>query len=88
LNKPYEGSILEDQLDAQAREFINDKKNNFIKQDTLYISKIFKWFKEDFNDNPLSFIKRYADKDLKEMLVASENNLSIAYLHYEWSLNR
>ncbi len=88
LDKPYEGSILEDQLDAQAREFINDKKNNFIKQDTLYISKIFKWFKEDFNDNPLSFIKRYADKDLKEALISSTDKLKIAYLHYEWSLNR
>lgn len=88
LNKPYEGSILESQLDDQARDFINDKKNNYIKQDTLYISKIFKWFKEDFNDNPLSFIKRYADKDFKEALMSSNDKLNIAYLHYEWSLNR
>ena len=88
LNEPYEGKTLETQLDNQSRKFINDKKNNFIKEDTLFTSKIFKWFKEDFSDNPLLFIKRHASGDLKEKLNSSGENIKINYLNYDWSLNR
>ena len=87
-NEPYEGKTLENQLDDQARKFINDKKNNFIKEDTLFTSKIFKWFKEDFSNNPLLFIKRHASKELKEKLNSAGNNIKIYYLDYDWSLNR
>ena len=88
LNEPYEGRILETQLDTQARKFINDKKNTFIKGDTLFISKIFKWFKKDFSDNPVLFIKRYAATELKEQLNSYGENIKLQYLTYDWSLNR
>lgn len=88
LNEPYEGRTLETQLDNQAKKFINDKKKTFIKGDTLFISKIFKWFKGDFSNNPLLFIKRYASEDLKEKLNSSGKNIKINYLNYDWSLNR
>ncbi len=87
-DEPYEGDILDDQLDAQAREFINDERNTFIKADRLFISKIFKWFKDDFSGNPLSFIRRYASRELREKLNASGENMTIHYLDYDWSLNR
>jgi hypothetical protein len=87
-DEPYDGETLDDQLDDQAREFINDKKNNFIKEDTLFTSKIFKWFKKDFSDNLLLFIKRYASEGLKEKLNSSGENIKISYLNYDWSLNR
>jgi hypothetical protein len=87
-NEPYKGEILENQLNDQAEKFINDKKNTFIKADTLFISKIFKWFAEDFSDNPLLFIKRYAFEELKEKLDAFEENIKIIYLDYDWTLNR
>jgi hypothetical protein len=88
LNKPYESSILETQLDNQAEKFINDKKYTMIRGDTIFISKIFKWFKDDFSNNPLLFIKRYASKELKEQLNSKKNSLTIKYLDYDWSLNR
>ncbi|WP_299982930.1 DUF547 domain-containing protein [Desulfobacula sp.] len=87
-DEPYKGETLENQLNDQTREFINDKKNNFIKGDTLFVSKIFKWFEADFSDNSLMFIKRYASKELKEKLNSAGNNMKIAYLYYDWSLNR
>jgi hypothetical protein len=87
-NEPYKGDTLESQLNDQARKFINDKKNTFIKRDTLFISKIFKWFEKDFSDNPILFIKRYAFEDLKEKLDSSGENIKISYLNYDWTLNR
>ncbi|NOX35708.1 MAG: DUF547 domain-containing protein, partial [Deltaproteobacteria bacterium] len=88
LNEPYEGRDLEDQLNTRAKEFINDKKNIFIKGNTLFTSRIFKWFEEDFSDNPLGFIKSFASGKLKEKLSASGKNIKIGYLSYDWSLNR
>jgi len=88
LDGPYEGRILETQLDSQARKFINDKKNTFIKGDTLFISKIFKWFRKDFSDNPVLFIKRYASTELKGELNSFGENINLEYLTYDWSLNR
>ncbi len=88
LNEPYEGKTLETQLDDQTKKFINDKKNTFIKGDTLFISKIFKWFKKDFSDNPLSFIKRHASGELKEELNSHGENINLSYQTYDWSLNR
>ncbi len=86
-NEPYEAKQLEKQLDEQAHKFINDKKHNYFKDDQLYLSKIFKWFKVDFNNNPSLFIKQYADNDLKEKL-NGHSNLKIGYLEYNWALNQ
>jgi len=88
LNAPYESNILENQLDNRARKFINDPKNTFFKGDTLFISKIFKWFKEDFSDNPLLFIQQYASIEIKEKLNLRKGSMTIRYLDYDWSLNR
>ena len=88
LNTPYKAEILEKQLDSQAIKFINDKKNTFIKGDTLFISKIFSWFKKDFSNNPLLFIRKYALGELKAQLDSKAGTIKIKYLYYDWSLNR
>ncbi len=87
-DEPYKGESLENQLNDQAEKFINNKKNAFIKTDTLFISKIFIWFEEDFSNNPVLFIKRYAFKELKEKLDSLGENFKINYLDYDWTLNR
>ena len=88
LNQPFENNILDNQLDDQVKKFINDPKNTFFKGNTLFISKIFKWFKKDFSDNPIMFIKQYASRELKEKLVQQKKNITLKYLDYNWSLNR
>ncbi len=87
-NEPYEGKILEYQLNEQTKNFINDQKNTLIKDNTLFVSRIFKWFKEDFSGNPLLFIKQYAGTDLKHRLLSNEGKIKLSYLNYDWSLNR
>jgi hypothetical protein len=88
LNEPFKGSILDSQLDDQAKKFINDSKNTYFKGDTLFISKIFKWFKDDFSNNPMIFIKQYASTELKEKLDLQKDSITLRYMDYDWSLNR
>jgi len=88
LGVPYEGKILEAQLDAVTRAFVNDKKFNFLKENTLFLSRIFTWFEEDFNGKPLLFIRQYAEDDFRAKLDASGPEIKLIYLDYDWTLNR
>ena len=87
-NSPYTGMDLERQLEEQTIAFINDPARTYVKDGTLYVSKIFDWFGEDFNDNPAAFVRRYAQGDLKQALDQAGANISVSYLYYDWSLNR
>lgn len=87
FDEPYDGARLDRQLDSVTTRFINDPNSNFIKSDTLHVSKIFKWFKADFNADILGFFKRYAQGDLKKRLDTRNAGITIKYLGYDWSLN-
>ncbi len=67
--------------------FINNPDKNYIRADTLFISKIFKWFKEDFNNDIIGFFSKYANESFKKELETKKNMLNIKYLRYDWSLN-
>lgn len=88
LDKPYEGTTLDTQLDDQARAFVNELKHNFVSNNTLFVSSIFKWFEEDFHDKPLLFIRQYASKELLTKLDALGPKVPITFLDYDWTLNR
>ena len=88
LNQPYEGERLEAQLNTMAKRFINDPKRTFLKENTLFVSKIFKWFEEDFKGGPLLFIRQYADDEFRAELDAAGPGVKFTYLNYDWTLNR
>jgi hypothetical protein len=83
----FQASILDKQLDDAAQSFINDPKQNYLKGKKLYVSKIFKWFSSDFNNDIAGFFLRYADKDLKKRLMAKQNRVKVRFLYYDWMLN-
>ena len=85
--EPYRADILEQQLDEMARAFINDSRRNRIEGRTLYVSSIFKWFSEDFNNDVVGFFLKYAQGDLKKQLEDSKSKIKVKYLDYDWSLN-
>lgn len=87
-NEAFEESRLDSQLDDQTRKFINTPGKMLIKGKTVYISKIFKWFKEDFNEQPVEFIKKFADSGLQTELKNMDGNIKVKYLDYDWSLNK
>jgi hypothetical protein len=87
ISEPFQGDILNLQLDAATRGFVNNPERNRLDGDTLYVSRIFKWFSEDFDDDIIGFFLTYADGRLKEKLTAGQNGINVRYLDYDWSLN-
>jgi hypothetical protein len=86
-SEPFLAEKLDQQLDDATRSFINNPASYRLEGRNLHVSRIFKWFSEDFNDDPLGFFLKYANPELKRKL---ENNLvkiNIEYLAYDWSLN-
>jgi len=74
-------------LDAGTVAFISNEQENRLEGTILYVSSIFKWFKEDFQNNPIDFFEKYAQGDLKNELISQKGRIKIKYLSYDWSLN-
>lgn len=75
-NEAYAPDILEVQLKEQTDDFLSDSTKGIKKKgNTIYISKIFKWFKEDFSNGNLYAYLNISKSD------------RIKYLKYDWSLN-
>ena len=78
------------QLEQNAKDFMNDKTRNRLDREyrTLYLSSIFKWFKNYFVDRygslkkaAMAFIN---DNDSRFL---AQNNVEVKYLNYNWELN-
>jgi len=86
-SQPYRGSSLDLQLDQATRSFINGPNSYRLEGNAFYVSRIFKWFAEDFNHDVVGFYLKYAQDDLKKKLTAKKDALEVKYLDYDWSLN-
>lgn len=87
ISVPYSGTNLDQQLNDNTIAFINNERENRLIGNTLHISSIFKWFKEDFHNNPIDFFKQYSKGNLKKELSSQKNQIKVKYLSYDWSLN-
>jgi hypothetical protein len=85
--EPFSGNILDRQLDDSTRSFINDPESYRLEDNELYVSRIFKWFSEDFNEDVFGFFLKYATGNLKKELEAKSDRIKVKYLQYDWSLN-
>ncbi|MBT8361996.1 MAG: DUF547 domain-containing protein, partial [Deltaproteobacteria bacterium] len=87
ISMPYLGETLDAQLDSSTRNFLADKEHNYIDSDTLYVSSIFKWYGEDFNDDAAAFFLKYAEGETLAELQRIGPDIRVKYLDYDWSLN-
>lgn len=85
--EPFSGSRLDAQLNAATRAFVNNPRFNRLEKNTLFVSSIFKWFSEDFNDDIIGFFEQYASPKLKNAIITRRSSLEVEYLDYDWSLN-
>lgn len=78
----YTADRLDQQLDEQARVFINDERRNRIEQNEVEISKIFSWFTGDFTNGQalIAFLNQYSETMIDE-------DAKVTYMDYEWGLN-
>ena len=95
----YTGDKLDEQLEAQTKRFLADASRNKMSDNTLHLSKIFDWYREDFDRENGSwrgtstlnaFILLYKDAmQLTEAQVSALKNdtADIEYLDYDWALN-
>jgi hypothetical protein len=90
-SEAYTAVRLDEQLDDNTRRFLNDSsKNRFdVSKGEARLSKIFKWFAEDFGTTDAAvqrFIADYVDDEtVAESLAAG--HFKINHLAYDWSLN-
>ncbi len=83
----YKVDQLDKQLDDQMRQFLaNSSKGLKVSGKDVSISKIFKWFEEDFETKGgvNSFLYPYAPKAARPVI----KNASFDYLDYNWNLNK
>ncbi len=92
----YIGNKLEDQLQSQTHLFLSDRKRNYVANHTLYLSPIFKWYREDFEKGWLgyhslnNFLGDYSESlgltaSQRETLKA--DRMKIRFSDYDWRLN-
>ena len=86
-SEPYLAEKLDQQLDEATRSFINNPGSYRLEGQNLHVSRIFKWFSEDFNEDALGFYIKYANAELKKKLGSGPEKINIKYLAYDWSLN-
>ena len=81
-NEAYTADKLEEQLEEQARLFLNDTSRNTITPERITVSKIFSWFGGDFKNGQtlVQFINRYTKVDIQD-------NAKVKFMDYDWNLN-
>jgi uncharacterized protein DUF547 len=91
----------ESELEEAARAFINDQSNAHFDEDrrTLFLSKIFDWYEEDFinylrvkrglaKPHIVEYIKLYLDEQSLQALAGISNDkLKVKYMDYDKGLN-
>ncbi len=90
-SEAYVPQKIEEQLDDNARLFLNDSAKNSYDLDSgvARVSKIFKWFAEDF-ETAAGGVQRYIASFVDDEEVAAalhEGAFKLRYLDYDWSLN-
>jgi len=81
LNKAYQTQNIELQLKEQTIAFLSDTSRNKITEEEVALSRIFQWFKADFEKKQTLYefiLEYYPISHLKEH----------HYLPYDWSLNQ
>jgi hypothetical protein len=85
----YVASRLNAQLEEQARRFLSDRTRNRLREGRLEVSKIFDWFKQDFEPRE-AYFARYASllaDHPRERDAISGGKIVLRFLDYDWSLN-
>ena len=90
-NEAYTGEKVLVQLEEEARAFLADPTKNILEGNSVQISKIFDWFKGDFEagfGNVANFLIAYGPQGSIECEDMDCSTLNISYQDYDWSLNK
>jgi hypothetical protein len=92
--EPYVGARVSDQLDDQARTFLNGPHGVRLEKSggelVLHTTKIMDWFKDDFEKwsvGRVAFIAHFVTPDKRKQIEAAGNQIDLKFDDYDWSLN-
>jgi hypothetical protein len=85
----YAAPRLDAQLDEQAARFLSDRSRNRYRDGSLEVSKIFDWFREDFEPRQRYFARHAAllGDDPEQRRIIAQGGARLVFLDYDWSLN-
>ena len=91
LDEAFTAEKLEAQFEQQAKLFLQDTTRNRIDKGkkTVYLSKIFDWFDDDFENHSKTvqaYVAKYMtdDPELQKAILKYDDK----YLSYDWNLNQ
>lgn len=96
-SEAFVASRLEGQLEDSTRLFLADQTRNRLDGNTLKVSSIFKWYREDFEKNWRGasslpqFLGVYSTPlglDAKQTQALKQGQINVDFLPYDWNLNR
>ncbi len=81
-NYAFTAKNIESKLESLMKEFINDSSKNKISLTSVEVSKIFEWYQEDFTsvNSLVDYINKYSNTKVND-------NATVSYLTYDWTLN-
>jgi hypothetical protein len=92
--EPYSAAELDDQLDRSSRDFLDSlsglSHGTSGSELVLRVSKIFDWYREDFESHPggvVGFIADYAPEEVSSLIRAHRGRVDVRYGKYDWRLN-
>ncbi len=97
-NESFTPEKLEAQLEDGFKRFLSDRTRNRYNKDSkvLEVSKIFEWYKKDFEKNHKGYsnleatLAKYADQladSAEDRAAVKGAKVTVKYLDYDWSLN-
>ncbi len=92
LNEAYVADRIDEQLEANAKDFFSRQQNFRYNADSqsFQLSSILSWFDEDFGGSRKQTLKTIAPwlPTPEAQAAAKAGSVSVSYLDYDWKLNR
>ncbi|MFW9788611.1 MAG: DUF547 domain-containing protein [Candidatus Thorarchaeota archaeon] len=86
----YSAENIDAELDAATKLYLASKEGTRIKDGTLYVSMIFKWYKKDFEATGktiIGYIRDYASDQVRDFIDSRDGKVKLKYIDYDWGLN-
>lgn len=84
----YTADNLEDVLAENTRRAFNTDHHLKVEDDTLYVTELFKWYEEDFEEaagSAKAFIEEWADSSVADRVADTS---TMEFIDYDWALNK
>jgi len=88
MERAWRAETLEVDLETAARAYVNHPRGVTVTQRGLVVSRIYRWYREDFGASEDGMIAHLLDFAGPELAAQIRANPRIAGHEYDWSLNR